>query len=115
MVVVDGVGVPLGGHIHSASPAEVRLAEATRASIRVRRRHCAGRPRQKPVRVIAYKSYGSDPLRKRLQRRGIELICPQKQNRVRRPPRMVDHCDDIGGVGSWNAPSAGWGISDAWR
>src|SRR3990172_233689 len=27
MVVVDGAGIPLGDHLHSASPAEVRLAE----------------------------------------------------------------------------------------
>jgi transposase len=83
MVVVDGQGIPLGDHLHSASPAEVRLAEETLASIRVGRRHRAGRPRQKPVRVIADKAYDSDPLRKRLQRRGIELICPHKKNRVR--------------------------------
>jgi hypothetical protein len=31
MVVVDGAGVPLGDHLHSASPAEVRLAEETLA------------------------------------------------------------------------------------
>src|SRR6202521_6265580 len=83
MVVVDGQGLPLGDHLHSASPAEVRLAEETLASIRVGRRHRAGRPRQKPVRVIADTAYDSDPLRKRLQRRGIELICPHKKNRVR--------------------------------
>mgnify|MGYP003337718344 CR=1 FL=1 len=29
MVVVDGQGLPLGEYLHSASPAEVRLAEAT--------------------------------------------------------------------------------------
>ncbi len=75
MVVVDGQGVPLGDHLHSASPAEVRLAETTLATIRVGRRHRAGRPRQKPVRVIADKAYDSDPLRERLRRRGIELIC----------------------------------------
>jgi transposase len=83
MVVVDGKGVPLGDQLHSASPAEVRLAETTLASIRVGRRHRAGRPRQKPVRVITDKAYDSDPLRKRLRRRGIELICPHKSNRVR--------------------------------
>jgi len=83
MVVVDGQGVPLGDHLHSASPAEVRLAETTLASIRVGRRRRAGRPRQKPLRVIADKAYDSDPLRKRLRRRGIELICPHKKNRVR--------------------------------
>ena len=83
MVVVDGRGLPLGNYLHSASPAEVRLAETTLAAIRVARRHHAGRPRQKPLRVIADKAYDSDPLRKRLQRRGIELICPHKKNRVR--------------------------------
>jgi len=83
MVVVDGRGLPLGNYLHSASPAEVRLAETTLASIRVARSHHAGRPRQKPLRVIADKAYDSDPLRKRLQRRGIELICPHKKNRVR--------------------------------
>jgi hypothetical protein len=45
MVVVDGQGVPLGDHLHSASPAEVRLAETTLAAIRVSRRHHPGRPR----------------------------------------------------------------------
>jgi len=33
--------------------------------------------------VIADKAYDSDPLRHRLQIRGIELICPHKKNRVR--------------------------------
>jgi hypothetical protein len=79
VVVVDGRGVPLGEYLHSASPAEVRLAETTLATIRVGRRH---HPRQKPVRVIADKAYDSDPLQKRLRQRGIELICPQKRNRV---------------------------------
>jgi transposase len=83
MVVVDGRGLPLGEHLHSASPAEVRLAETTLAAIRVGRGHRPGRPRQKPLRVIADKAYDSDPLRKRLRQRGIELICPHKRNRVR--------------------------------
>jgi len=83
MVVVDGRGLPLGNYLHSASPAEVRLAETTLAAIRVGRTHRAGRPRQKPLRVIADKAYDSDPLRKRLRQRGIELICPHKKNRVR--------------------------------
>jgi transposase len=81
MVVVDGRGLPLGNYLHSASPGEVTLAETTLATIRVGRRHHAGRPRQKPVRVIADKAYDSDPLRKRLQQRGIELIVPHRCNR----------------------------------
>ena len=55
MVVVDGRRIPLGDHLGSASRSEVRLAEATLAAIRVGRRHRAGRPRQKPLRVIADK------------------------------------------------------------
>jgi transposase len=83
MVVVDGRGLPLGNYLHSASPAEVKLAETTLATIHVGRRHHPGRPKQKPLRVIADKAYDSDPLRKRLRQRGIELICPHKKNRVR--------------------------------
>jgi transposase len=81
MVVVDGRGLPLGNYLHSASPGEVTLAETTLATIRVGRRHHPGRPRQKPLRVIADKAYDSDPLRKRLRQRGIELIVPHRCNR----------------------------------
>ena len=35
------------------------------------------------MRVIADRAYGSDPLRTRLQRRGIELICPHRSNRTK--------------------------------
>ena len=82
MVVVDGAGLPLGNHLHVASTAEVQLAEATLAAIRVPTR---GRPRQKPERVIADKGYDSDPLRERLAHRHIELIAPHRRNR-RKPP-----------------------------
>ena len=44
-----------------------------------------GRPRKKPKRLIYDKAADSDPLRKRLKRRGIDLICPHKSNR-RKPP-----------------------------
>jgi transposase len=87
MVVVDGRGVPLGNSLHSASPSEIRLAEQTLAAIRVGRRHHAGRPRQKPLRVIADKGYDCDALRKRLRRRGIVLIAPLRLNRRRTPPQ----------------------------
>jgi transposase len=85
MVVVDGQGLPLGNHLHSASPSEVRLVEATLQAIRVGRRHHGGRPRQKPRRLIADRGYDSDPLRKQLAERGIELIAPHRKNR-RKPP-----------------------------
>ena len=88
MVVVDGAGLPLGDYFHSASPSEVRRAEATLATIRVGRRHRPGRPRQEPARIIADRGYDSDPLRQQLARRGIELIVPHRKNR--RKPSMQD-------------------------
>ncbi len=80
MVLVDGQGIPLGAQLTSASPAEVTLAESTLAQVRV---PCwgRGRPRQKPTRIIADRAYDSNPLRERLQRRGIELLVPHRRNR----------------------------------
>ncbi len=89
MVGVDGQGLPLGNHLPSDSPAEVRLAETTLAAIRVGRRHPdRSGPQQKPERVIADKGYDSDALHERLARRGIELIAPHRSNR--RKPRAQD-------------------------
>src|SRR5258708_25931135 len=81
MVVVDGQGLPLGKHLCSASPHEARLAETTLATICVSRQTHAGRPRQKPLRLIADRAYDSDPLRKRLEARGIKLIAPHRWHR----------------------------------
>ena len=68
MVVVDGQGVPLGGTLHSASPAEATLVEGTLETIAVPR--CGpGRPKKRPERLIADRAYDSDPLRERLSRK----------------------------------------------
>ena len=83
MVVVDGQGVPLGSQLASASPAEVKLAEGTLQCISVPGRG-PGRPRSRPLRVIADRGYDSDPLRWRLLQRGILLLSPHRQKR-RRP------------------------------
>jgi transposase len=80
MVVVDGQGIPLGSTLASASPAEVKLAEATLESIKVPRKS-RGRPKRRPARLIADKAYDSDPLRKRLKRIKIDLIAPHRSNR----------------------------------
>jgi len=80
MVVVDGQGVPLGNHLDRASPAEVTLVERTLLQVRVPRAG-RGRPKTKPTRLIADRAYDSDPLRRQLHRRGIQLICPHRQNR----------------------------------
>jgi transposase len=79
MVVVDGKGIPLGAHLDSASPSEMKLLETTIDKIAVSR-NGRGRPRKNPDRVVADKGYDSDPLRERLAQRGIELICPYRSN-----------------------------------
>jgi len=81
MVVVDGAGVPLGSQLVSASPAEVTLAEGTLQKISVPQPR--GRPRNRPLRVIADRGYDSDPLRGRLLQRGILLIVPHRKNRTK--------------------------------
>ncbi len=84
MVVADGAGVPLGVRITSASPAEVKLCEATLDTVSVPRKR-GGAPRRKPRRLIADKAYDADWLRWRLKHRGIELICPHRSNRKKKP------------------------------
>ena len=74
--------------ITSASPGEVTLVDATLNTIRVPRVG-GGRPRQKPDRLIGDRAYDSDPLRKRLARRGITVIVPYRSNCVHR--RYEDH------------------------
>ncbi len=80
MVVVDGKGIPLGGILESAAPAEVTLAERTLNAIKVPCRG-RGRPKSRPKRVIADKGYDGDPLRKRLKTLGITIFSPRKRNR----------------------------------
>ena len=87
-VLVDGQGLPLRVRLESTSPGEARLAEATLAEIHVPRPK--GRPKQKPERVIADRAYDSDPLRERLEKRGIELIPPYRSNNKQR--RYEDGC-----------------------
>ena len=47
-----------------------------------------GRPRKNPRRLVYDLAADSDPLRERLERRGIELICPHRSNRVK--PKRQD-------------------------
>jgi IS5 family transposase len=62
------------------------LAESTLARIRVPQK--VGRPRQRPLRVIADRGYDSDRLRRRLLDKGIVLICPHRKGR--RKPSLND-------------------------
>jgi len=80
MLLVDGQGTPLGAHLDSASPSEVKLLEQTIDTIQVRRAHQPGRPRSKPDRLILDRGYDSNGLRARLAKRGIDPIIPATQN-----------------------------------
>jgi transposase len=84
MVVADGESVPLGVLLTSASPHEVTLIEKTLDQVRVPRPK-RGRPRKRLKRLIYDKAADSDPLRKRLKRRGVDLICPHREGR-KKPP-----------------------------
>ena len=74
MLLVDGRGTPLGVDIASASPAEVKLIETLLTKRVLRRR---------PQRLLYDRAADSDPLRKRLAQRRIELICPHRRGRQR--------------------------------
>ena len=74
MVLTDGRGLPLAIDTASASPHEVTLIEPL-IEKRVLRR--------KPRRLIYDAAADSDPLRARLRRRAIELICPHRGNRTK--------------------------------
>jgi transposase len=82
MVVVDGEGIPLGGCLVSASPNEVTLIETTLEQVAVPRAK-GGRPKKNPKRLIYDKAGDSDPLRDRLEKRGIDFICPHRKNRAK--------------------------------
>jgi transposase len=72
MVLSDGRGLPLGAEIASASPHEVTLIEPL-----IDQRVLPKKPR----RLLYDAAADSDPLRKRLWQRGIELVCPHRKNR----------------------------------
>lgn len=79
MSLTEAHGIPLAANIHSASPNEVTLIEPLLDQYRGPRRL---------KRLIYDLAADSDPLRERLRRRGIDLICPHRSNRVK--PKTQD-------------------------
>ena len=77
MLVTDGEGLPIGLLIESAQKSEVRLAEATLATVRVARRR--GRARTRPERITCDRGYDSGAFRRYLTRRGIRHAIPLKR------------------------------------
>jgi transposase len=80
MLVIDGTGLPLGFHLESANTAEVTLAEQTLDTIGVTRPH--GRPKRRPVKLVADRAYDSSAFRAVLRRRGIGMCIPPKRRPV---------------------------------
>jgi hypothetical protein len=77
MLVVDGNGVPLGFHLECANRAEVQQAQQTLDTIKVARPH--GRPKQRPVKLVADRGYASRAFRRALRHRGIRMCIPPKR------------------------------------
>lgn len=73
LVLTDANGLPVGIDTASASPHESTLIESL-LDRRVLRRRIQ--------RLIYDAAADSDPLRQRLKRRGIDLVCPHRKNRV---------------------------------
>lgn len=77
MLLVDGRGTPIGLHIDSASPAEVKLLEATLDSLDI-----PGK-KVRPERLIADKGYDSNKARQLIESRGMLPIIPARENNTK--------------------------------
>ncbi len=64
----------------AAAPAAGTLLDATLETVRVPRAHRAGRPCQRPERLIADRGYDSNAIRAALDTRGIQPIIPARSN-----------------------------------
>jgi Transposase DDE domain len=83
LVLGDGAGTPLGADLEAAALAEVTRLEKTLDPVALGRPGRPGRPRKHPERLIADQGDGSNPLRARLARRGIEPIIPAQRTHKR--------------------------------
>lgn len=76
MAIIEKHGYPIGLHILSASPAEIKLVEKAIEALTV--------PEQL-VYLIDDKAYDSDPMDKQLEEKyGIQLIAPNRRNRQKK-------------------------------
>jgi len=76
MAVADGSGLPVAISAGSATPHESKLVESTLK---------ARFTRERPQRLIGDKAYDSDELDRDLKAKGVEMIAPHKENRVKPP------------------------------
>ena len=77
MLVADGNGLPIGFHLDSASPAEVKLAGQTLQSVRVKSRN--GQFKTRPRQLTADRAYDSRAFRHSLRKRGIKVCIPPRR------------------------------------
>lgn len=80
MLVADGNGVPIGFHLESASPAEVKLAQTALQTISIKSNK--GQIKTRPQQIVADRAYDSRAFRETLRKRGIKACIP-----TRRRPR----------------------------
>ena len=76
LVVVDGQGLPIGNHCCTASTHEAKSVEKTLSHVITKR---------KPEVLVYDRAADSDPLRAKLKQQGIELVCPHRSNRIKKP------------------------------
>lgn len=93
MLVTDTQGTPIGFLLESASPAEVKLAPATLATVRVKSRQ--GQLRTRPRQLVADRAYDSRTFRESLRKRGIKVCIPTRHRpknwrKKRGRPRVLD-------------------------
>ena len=75
MVIADATGIPLAVHTNDASPHEVTLVEATLDETLT-----LGRPRC----LVGDRAYDSDALDEKLKKKGIDMIAPHRNGRVKK-------------------------------
>jgi len=85
MLVTDGQGIPLSLHVDSAQPNERKLVEATLARLRIPQRR--GRPRTRPLVLVADRNFDGEELRRQLRQRGIHPCIPRQHKPHRKLPR----------------------------
>ena len=86
MLVVDGNGLPGSFLLARASQHEAKLSMLTLETVRVPRRR-EGRPKQRPLEVVADRAYDSRPFRRWLRSRGIDPTIPACPRRERKRPK----------------------------
>jgi DDE family transposase len=86
MLAADANGLSLGMLTASAGVGEVRMAEATLATISVPQKK--GKPKSRPQQLIADKGYDSRMPRRCSDRRGIRHCIPPKRRPTNWKPRQ---------------------------